>query len=63
MVKKRKNVKIVLCDPPSSICDEHCFEVKKVVNTLQVKVGEYVDEELVRRWIKDNEHWTVEFIR
>lgn len=63
MIKKRKNVKITLCDPPSSICDSSAFEVKKVVNTLQVKVGEYVDEELVKRWIKDNENWTIEFVR
>ena len=49
MIKKRKNVKITLCDPPNSFCNENAFEVKKVVNTLQVKVGEYVDEELVKR--------------
>jgi hypothetical protein len=63
MIKKRKNVKITLCDPPNSLCDDSAFEVKKVVNTLQVKVGEYVDEELVKRWIKDNENWTIEFVR
>jgi len=63
MIKKRKNVKITLCDPPNSFCDENAFEVKKVVNTLQVKVGEYVDEELVKRWIKDHENWTIEFVR
>ena len=35
MIKKRKNVKITLCDPPNSFCNENAFEVKKVVNTLQ----------------------------
>lgn len=60
---KKKNVKIVLCDPPNSLCDENAFEVKKVVNTLQVKVGEYVDEQLVKKWIKDHENWTIEFVR
>ncbi len=63
MIKKRKSVKIVLCDPPSSICDDSVFEVKKVINTLQVKVGEYIDEELVKSWIKNNENWTIEFVR
>lgn len=63
MLKNRKNVKITLCDPPSTFCSEGAFEVKKVINTLQVKVGEYVDEELVKRWIRDNENWTIEFVR
>jgi hypothetical protein len=63
LIKKRKEVKIVLCDPPSSICSDKTFEVKKVINTLQVKVGEYIDEELVRRWIKDHDNWTIEFVR
>jgi hypothetical protein len=62
-VKQRKNVKIVLCDPPSSFCNDKAFEVKKVINTLEVKVGEYIDEDLIRRWIKDRENWTVEFVR
>jgi hypothetical protein len=63
MVKKRKNVKITLCDPPNSFCSNNAFEVKKVINTLQVKVGEYVDEELVKKWIKEHENWTIEFVR
>lgn len=60
---KKKAVKIVLCDPPSTFGSNETFEVKKVVNTLQVKVGEYVDEDLVRQWIKNNDNWTIEFIR
>jgi len=39
MIKKRKNVKIILCNPPNSFCNKSTFEVKRVVNTLQVKVG------------------------
>jgi len=60
---KKKNVKIVLCDPPGSYCNNSAFEVKKVINTLQVKVGEYVDEKLVEKWIKSHENWTIEFVR
>jgi hypothetical protein len=63
MIKKRKDVKIVLCDPPSTFGANDSFEVKKVINTLQVKVGEYVDEDLVKKWIKDNDNWTIEFVR
>jgi hypothetical protein len=63
MIKKRKDVKIVLCDPPSTYCANDAFEVKKVINTLQVKVGEYVDEDLVKKWIKDHDNWTIEFVR
>ena len=59
----KKNVKIVLCNVPESLSDSGAFEVKKVTNTLQVKVGEYIDEELVKRWIRDNKNWTIEFIR
>ena len=60
---KKKPVKIVLCEPPSSFCQENVFEVKKVINTLKVKVGEHVDENLVRDWIKNHENWTIEFVR
>ncbi len=63
MLKNRKNVKITLCDPPSTFCSDGVFEVKKVVNTLEVKIGEYVNEELVREWIKDHENWNIEFVR
>ncbi|NBP04145.1 MAG: hypothetical protein EBU90_29435 [Proteobacteria bacterium] len=60
---KKKNVKIVLCDPPASYCSDTTFEVKKVVNTLEVKVGEYVDEELVNDWISHRHNWNIEFVR
>ena len=63
MLKNRKNVKITLCDPPSSFCSDGAFEVKKVINTLEVKVGEYIDEKLVNDWINNNESWTIEFVR
>ncbi len=63
MNKNRKAVKIVLCNPPNSMCNDYAFEVKKVVNTLQVRVGEFIDEKLVNRWIVNNENWTIEFVR
>lgn len=59
---KKKPVKIILSDAPNHVAPE-AFEVKRVTNTLKVKVGEYVDEELVRRWIKDNDNWTIEFVK
>jgi hypothetical protein len=62
MIKKNKSVKIILCDPPSSLCDDNVFMVKKVVNTLHIRVGEYIDADLVKNWIaKDN--WTIEFVK
>ncbi len=63
MVKKSKSVKIVLCDPPSSICDDNVFMVKKVVNTLNVRVGEYIDADLVKKWIVNKDNWTIEFVK
>jgi hypothetical protein len=45
------------------MCNDYAFEVKKVVNTLQVRVGEFIDEKLVNRWIVNNENWTIEFVR
>lgn len=63
MIKKRKNVKIILCNPPNSFCNKSTFEVKRVVNTLQVKVGQYVEKDLVKKWIKDYDNWTIEFVR
>lgn len=63
MIKKRKDVKVVLCNPPSSYKHDGAFEVKKVINTLEVKVGEYIDEKLIEDWIKHNDNWTIEFVR
>jgi hypothetical protein len=60
---KKKDVKITLSNPPSSFCSDNVFEVKKVKNTLKVKVGELVDEKLVDDWIKNRENWTIEFVR
>lgn len=60
---KKKNVKIVLCDPPGSYLSKEAFEVKKVINTLEVKVGEYVDEKLVNDWIRRRDNWHIEFVR
>jgi hypothetical protein len=60
---KKKLVKIVLCDPPGSYCNNEAFEVKKVINTLEVKVGEYVDEKLVNDWIRRRDNWNIEFVR
>jgi|694.fasta_scaffold32642_6 hypothetical protein len=62
-VFKKKDVKITLANPPSNICSDNVFEVKKVKNTLKVKVGELVDEKLVDDWIKNRENWTIEFVR
>lgn len=60
---KKKIVKIVLCDPPGSYLNKKAFEVKKVINTLEVKVGEYVDEKLVNDWIRRRDNWHIEFVR
>lgn len=58
---KKKPVKIVLgnLQDPSN----KNFEVKKVINTLKVKVGENVDEQLVSDWIKNHDNWTIEFVK
>jgi len=58
-----KKVKVILTHPPKSYKSDQgeVFEVKKVVNTIQVLVGEYVDKNLVKDWIKKDK-WTVEFV-
>lgn len=60
---KKKPVKIILSDTTSKPCDPNKFEVKKVTNTLKVKVGDHVDEHIVSDWIKNHDNWTIEFIR
>jgi len=62
---KKKNVKIVLKNPKNPHINDNIdyFEVKKVTNTLKVKVGELVDEKLVSEWIKDRDNWTIEFVK
>jgi hypothetical protein len=60
---KKKPVKIVLCEPKNTFIGEDCFKVKKAINTLEVKVGELIDENLVRSWIKNKDNWTIEFVK
>ena len=62
---KKKTVKIVLKNPKNPHINDQSdyFEVKKVTNTLKVKVGELVDEKLVSEWIKDRDNWTIEFVK
>ena len=60
---KKKPVKVILCNPPKSMGDENCFEVKKVINTMKVRVGEYIDSNMVSDWIKNKDNWTIEFVQ
>ena len=61
----KKNVKVVLGRPASALANAKMFEVKRAVNTLKVKVGEYVGEDKVESWLKDSrmDNWTIEFVR
>jgi len=61
----KKKVKVVLGRPASALANAKTFEVKKAVNTLKVKVGEYVGEDKVESWLRDHrmDNWTIEFVR
>jgi len=60
----KKKVKIVLGRPVSPLANSNMLEVKKAVNTLKVKVGEYIEEEKVESWLRDCrlDNWTIEFV-
>jgi hypothetical protein len=58
-----KPVTVILKEVTNALSKKNIFEVEKVVNTLQVKVGEKVDENKISSWIKDKEDWTIQFIK
>jgi len=61
----KKKVKVVLGRPFSALDNANIFEVKKAINTLKVRVGEHIEEEKVKSWLKDRrmDNWTIEFVR
>lgn len=58
-----KPVTVILKDITNALSKKNVFEVNKVVNTLQVKVGDRVDEDKISSWIKDKDNWTIQFIK
>lgn len=58
-----KPVTVILKDITNALSKKNVFEVNKVVNTLQVRVGDRVDENKINGWIKDKENWTIQFIK
>ena len=58
-----KPVTVILKDITNALSKKNVFQVHKVVNTLQVRVGDRVDENKISGWIKDKENWTSQFIK
>ena len=58
-----KPVTVILKDITNALSKKNVFEVNKVINTLQVRVGDRVDENKINGWIKDKENWTIQFIK
>lgn len=58
-----KPVTVILKEITNALSKKNVFQVHKVVNTLQVRVGDRVDEHKISGWIKDKENWTIQFIK
>lgn len=58
-----KPVNVILKDITNALSKRNTFKVEKVVNTLQVRVGDKVDENKISSWIKDKKDWTIQFIK
>lgn len=58
-----KPVTVILKDITNALSKKNVFEVDKVINTLQVRVGDRVDENKISGWIKDKKNWTIQFIK
>ena len=58
-----KPVTVMLKRVTNALSKNETFQVDKVINTLQVKVGDKVEESTITKWIKDKENWTVQFIK
>ena len=58
-----KPVTVILKDITNALSKKNVFEINKVVNTLQVKVGDRVNEDKISGWIKDKDNWTIQFIK
>lgn len=58
-----KPVTVMLKRITNALSKQETFQVDKVINTLQVKVGDKIEEGTIAKWIKDKENWTIQFIK
>lgn len=58
-----KPVTVVMKRLTNALSKNEVFQVHKAINTLQVKVGDKIEEDTISKWIKDKENWTVQFIK
>ena len=58
-----KPVTVVMKRLTNALSKNELFQVHKAINTLQVKVGDKIEEDTIAKWIKDKENWTVQFIK
>jgi len=58
-----KPVTVVMKRLTNALSKNEVFQVHKAVNTLQVKVGDKIEEGTIAKWIKDKPNWTIQFIK
>ena len=58
-----KPVTVVMKRLTNALSKNEVFQVHKTINTLQVKVGDKIEESTIAKWIKDKENWTIQFIK
>ena len=60
---KAKKIKIVMEDIRYVNGDkENCFKIRKITNTIDFEIGEYLDMNQVEDLIKYNENTTIEIV-
>lgn len=57
----KKNVKLVLCEVNNNF-NEHVYEVKRLVNTVEYSIGEYIDVSVVQDIIDNAKNYTIEIV-
>lgn len=58
-----KPVTVVMKRLTNALCNNEVFQVHKAINTLQVKVGDKIEEDTIAKWIKNKPNWTIQFIK
>ena len=58
-----KPVTVVMKRLTNALSRNEVFQVHKAVNTLQVKVGDKIEEDTIAKWIKNKPNWTIQFIK
>ena len=58
-----KPVTVVMKRLTNALSKNEVFQVHKAINTLQVKVGDKIEEDTIAKWIKNKPNWTIQFIK